>query len=106
MCLSLLTTEATSCDCLSQRSPGIALLSRKDKDISTNVPDLELPVCRNGSYCARRATMGHRSTTEQAGPCSKATGSAAGENAHPLPGSMTEHIFRKALEHAGSKTRS
>lgn len=50
--------------------------------------------------------MGHRSTTEQAGPCSKATGSAAGENAHPLPGSMTEHIFRKALEHAGSKTRS
>jgi hypothetical protein len=70
---------------------------RKDTDIWTNVPDLVLPICRQGSYCPQKASLGHHPTTAQSGPSSNASGSGSGENVYPLPSDMTAHIFHTAL---------
>lgn len=74
---------------------------RKDTDIWTNVPALELPVCRKGTYCKQKAKMGHHEVTAQSGPSSTGSrhirGSGSGENVYPLPSQLTSYIFQKAV---------
>jgi hypothetical protein len=71
---------------------------RKDTDIWTNVPGLELPLCRRGSYCADKALHGQHLVSAQSGPTHGGTpGSVTGENVYPLPHRLTSHIFRQAL---------
>jgi hypothetical protein len=79
---------------------------RKDTDIWTNVPGLELPVCRQGTYCATKAALGHHPVTAQSGHSGSgsqrfAEGSGAGENVYPLPSRLTRSIVRAALQQTG-----
>lgn len=75
---------------------------RKDTDIWTNVRDLELPMCRKGTYCPQKASMGYHATTAQSGPSStdkrETQGSGSGENVYPLPKRLTSFIVRSALQ--------
>ena len=75
---------------------------RKDTDIWTNVPDLDMPLCRKGTYCPEKEARGHHSTTAQSGPSSSGSrevaGSGAGENVYPLPKRLTSFIIRSALQ--------
>ena len=71
---------------------------RKDTDIWTNVPDLDLPVCRRGSYCAEKEALGRHSVTAQSGPSASSEGSGSGVNVYPLPSKLTSHIFKTALK--------
>jgi len=71
---------------------------RKDTDVWTNVPGLELPLCRGGSYCPAKARTGRHSVTAQAGPTPSAPGAGPGENVYPLPSGLTRHLFREALD--------
>jgi len=75
---------------------------RKDTDIWTNVPGLDLPMCRKGTYCSQKATMGHHAVTAQSGPSSSGQrttrGSGNGENVYPLPKRLTFSIIRSALQ--------
>ena len=75
---------------------------RKDTDIWTNVPSLDLPICRKGMYCKQKAKLGHHEVTAQSGPSSSGSrsiqGSGSGENVYPLPSRLISYIFRKALQ--------
>jgi hypothetical protein len=70
---------------------------RKDTDIWTNVPDPDLPVCRNGSYCRQKEALGGHVVTAQAGPSAASVGSGSGENVYPLPGKLVAHLLRTAM---------
>lgn len=76
---------------------------RKDTDIWTNVPDLDLPMCRKGTYCQQKELAGFHATTAQSGPPSKGNqetkGSGSGENVYPLPKRLTSFMVQSALKH-------
>ena len=76
---------------------------RKDTDIWTNVQDLVLPICRQGSYCAHKKEHGVHRATAQILPSSSSgpdgpVGSGSGENVYPLPPRLTAHVFKTALK--------
>jgi hypothetical protein len=71
---------------------------RKDTDIWTNVAQVRLPLCRKGNYCAHKGTFGYHGSTAQAGGDDRTEGSGRGENVYPIPGRLTTHLLRTALE--------
>jgi hypothetical protein len=75
---------------------------RKDTDIWTNVPGLNLPLCRKGSYCVQKASMGHHPISAQRGDKNDGRivrkGSGDRENVYPLPKRLTSSIIRSALQ--------
>lgn len=75
---------------------------RKDTDIWTNVPELDLPLCRKGTYCQQKAATGFHAVTAQSGPATGGKqvveGSGSGENVYPLPKRLTSFVMRAALQ--------
>jgi len=73
---------------------------RKNTDIWTNTPNLDLPVCsKNEGYCAAKASLGYHPITAQRGPSPQTIGSKDAETVYPLPTRLTKTIVRAALEY-------
>jgi site-specific DNA-cytosine methylase len=72
---------------------------RKDTRIWTNV-DVDLPVCRSGSYCATRELYGKHPISAQAGTNDQVgtRGSGGGEKVYPLPTRLVTTLVRAGFE--------
>lgn len=78
---------------------------RKNTDIWSDVPDLELPQCRKGEYCDAKERFGYHVSNAQNGPPSGGLryvpGSGTGENVYPLPKKLTSFVIRRAFQNGG-----
>lgn len=74
---------------------------RKNTHIWSNVP-LDLPVCKNGSYCPTRAALGHHSIRAQKRDSTTASGhiqeAQAVDHLYGLPAGLVRHVIRSALQ--------
>jgi hypothetical protein len=81
---------------------------RKNTDLWSNVPDLELPVCTGDTPCAIKKLHGRHPQSAQTGQKTSEAGthqagSGGRENVYPLPKRLVKHVVRAALKHRAAK---